>query len=127
MPSITRFMDKTTLREILQNLAYIMTSELFIGSKRQLESGALEMAEQDVDVLRIDQPLLRRLIQKIVGMVDDVLIERRTRCDQNRNGHPAAAARTSHALPGRSDCAGITRQNSDVEAADVNSQLKGVG
>ena len=45
--------------------------------ERQLEGGALQVVHQDQQVVRIDQAVLRRAVEEVVGVLHDELIERR--------------------------------------------------
>ena len=54
-------MNETSIAQVLQNLGYVVSSESLVRSERQLERGALKMADDDVDIVRIDESHLRRL------------------------------------------------------------------
>ena len=85
------------------------------------------MADEDVDVVGIHQSPLRRLVQEVLRMVDDVLIERRARRHHHRHRHSAAASGASDALPGRRDRSGITGKHRDIETADIDAEFQRVG
>jgi len=54
----------------------IVAAELLAVADGQLEGGALQVVEEDLDVVRVDVRLLGRAAEEVVGMLDDVLIER---------------------------------------------------
>ena len=60
-------------------------------------------------------------------MIDDELIERSARRHQHPDRHAAAAAGAADALPRRSDRSGITRQDRNIEASDIDPQFQRVG
>ena len=74
----------------------ILLSEALVGRERQLERRALDVIEQDLQVVRVDQRVLRRGAEEVVGMPDDELIERRARGHQHRGGSTGRGGR-----PGR--------------------------
>ena len=65
--------------------------------------------------------------EEVVGMLDDVLIERRARSDQNRKRGRLAAAGAAGALPSGSDGAGIAGENDRIERADIDTQFESIG
>ena len=119
-------MDESTFGKELQNLSDGMTTECFVGAKRQLERRTLQVADEDMDVVGIHQPLLGWLVQEVLRMVDDELIERHAGRDHHCNRHSAAASGTSDALPGRRDSPGVTGKHRDIETADIDPKLQGV-
>src|SRR5262245_5048962 len=103
-----------------------MTTKSFVDLKRKLESGALKMTEQDVDILRIDETHFRWLRQEILRVIDDVLIQRRTGCNQYRHRCSTAPAGTTHALPGRRDSSRISGENGNIETSDVHTEFQSI-
>src|SRR5207248_714098 len=77
VPFIAGSMNKTAVSQVLEDLGYVVTAESLVHCERKLEGGALQMAEQDLDIIGINETHLGRLAQKVFGMVDDELIERR--------------------------------------------------
>ena len=59
-------------------------AELLVVRERQLERGALHVVEQDVQVVGIDQRVLRRRVEEVRRIADDELIDRRAARDQHR-------------------------------------------
>ena len=62
------------LQHLLRPLGIAEAVALFKG---QLESSALEMAHQDIQVIGIEQRVLRALLQQVVRVVHDILVNRR--------------------------------------------------
>ena len=120
-------MYETALGKEFQDFGNIVTAKQLIRSERQLERGTLEMADQNVNVVRIDQPHLGRLAQKIFRMIDNELIQRRARGDKHRHRCSAAPACTPHTLPGRSDGARIPCKHGGIETADIDAEFQRIG
>src|SRR5262245_44459909 len=124
VPLIVCTMNETPIAQVFQYLRYIVTAKSLVGSERQLKRGALKMVNQNVNIIGIDKSQFRRLAQKIVRMIDNELIERRTRCHQYRYRYSAATAGSSHALPGGGDCSRIAGENGYVQATEIVTQLQ---
>ena len=101
-----------------------MAAESFVGAKRQLESRALKMTDQNMNVVGIDQSHFRRLAQEIFRMIHDELIQRRARRDQHRHRHSAAPAGAAHALPRGRNRSGIAGKHGNIQASDIDAQLQ---
>jgi hypothetical protein len=82
------------------------------------------MTDQYLNVVRIDQSTFRRLIQKVLRVIDDVLIQRRAGSHHHGHRHSAAAPGSSHALPCGRDGSGISRQYGYIETANVDAQFQ---
>ena len=61
MPLVARTMDEPALAQKVQNLRHIVHAKPLVRAKRQFERCALEMADEDVNVIGIDQSHFRRL------------------------------------------------------------------
>ena len=105
----------------------IELAEFLILFQRKLEGRALQMVQQDLEVVRIHIAVLGRMVEEVVGVLNDKLVERRAGSHQQRGGTAFAAARPARPLPGGSNGARITRHHRHVEAADIDAQLEGVG
>ena len=84
------------------------------------------MIQQDLEIVGIDQPVLGRAAEKVVGVLRHKLIERSTRGHEYRRRGPIAPPRAARALPGGSDGARVGSEHGDVERADVNAELERV-
>ena len=104
-----------------------LRTERVAGLERQLEHGGPQVGEQDVEVVGVEARLLGLAAEQELGVVDHVLVDRRRRRDEDRDAHVAPATGASHLLPGGGDRARVAGQHRDVEAADVDAQLEGVG
>ncbi len=95
--------------------------------ERQLERRRAQMGEQDVQVVGVEPGLLGRSLEQELRVVDDVLVDRRSRGDQDRDARPVAATRPAELLPRPGDRARVARQDRHVEPADVHAELERVG
>ncbi len=77
-------MKRSFFLQVLQHLIQIFPSEAFPIPEGKLKSRALNMAEQDEEVIRIDQSVLRGLTEEIIRVFDDELIQGLASCDKNR-------------------------------------------
>ena len=102
-------------------------SEDLARLERQLERGAPQVGQQDVQVVRVEARLLGRALQQELRVVDDVLVDRRARGDQDADARLLAAPRSAELLPRPGDRARIAREDGDVEGADVDAELERVG
>ena len=95
--------------------------------ERQFEGRALDVVDQDVQVVRIDQRVLRRRVEEIRRVAHDELVERRAATPPGPppSGSPAAR-RGRPAARSRRSCPGSPPAR-DVERADVDAQLERVG
>src|SRR5262245_117052 len=59
-------------------------------------------------------------------MVDDVLVDRSTRRDEDADARLLAPPGTTELLPRRRDGAGIAGEDGGIEAADVDAELQRV-
>ena len=66
----------------------------------QLEGGAFQVGQQDFQIVGIDVGVFGRTAEEVIGMLDDVLIERRAGGDQDRGGCGLAPSGAAGALPG---------------------------
>jgi hypothetical protein len=77
-------MKRSFFFEVLQHLIQIFFAEALSVSKGKFEGRALNMAEQDEKVIRIDQAMLWRLPKKVIRIFDDELIEGLAPGNENR-------------------------------------------
>ena len=75
--------------------------------ERQLERRALHVVDEDVQVVGIDQRVLRRRIEEVRRVARDELIERRAARHHHRRRRLGAPAGAARALPRRRDRARI--------------------
>ena len=75
------------------HLGDIVRAELFAIAHGQLEGRAFQMAQQDFEIIRVDVGVLRRTVEEIIGMLDDVLVERRAGGHQDGGGSASGGVR----------------------------------
>ena len=94
--------------------------------KRQLKRRALEVVEQNIQIIRIQQRVLRRALHQIVRVGHDVLVKRRRRRDVEHDGRSLAPPGAPRLLPCTCDCSRIAAQHARIQRADVDAQLQRV-
>ena len=120
VPLVSCAMNEAAILQEVENLGNVVAAELLVRAERQLESCALKVVDQDMNVVGIDQTHLGRLAQKILRMIHDELIQRRAGRHQDRDRHSAPPAGAAHSLPSRSDRPRIAGQDGHIQAADIN-------
>ena len=110
-----------------QDLLHVVTAERFAARERQLERGAFDVIDEDVQVVGIDERPFRRGVEKVRRVADDELIERRAARHHDRGRSARAAPGASGALPRRGNRARIAGHDADVERADVDAELERIG
>ena len=93
----------------------------------QLVDGGAQVAEGDVDVVRVDDGVLGALLEEVERVVHEVLVDGRVLGDEEDDRLLGASARAAGLLPGAGDGAGVADDAAGVQAADVDAQLQGVG
>src|SRR6266478_6059562 len=92
-------MQKSGLLQESAQRSRIVRAEFFAVANRQLEGSALQMAEQDFQIVRIDVGVFWRAVEKVIGMLHDVLIERRAGGHQHRSRRGLPTPGSARALP----------------------------
>ena len=120
-------MHEPLLGEHAEDFLHVVPAERFVGRERQLERRALDVIDEDVQVVGIDQRPLGRGVEEVRRVADDELIERRAARDHHRRRPAGAAAGAPGALPRRGNRPRIAGHHRDVERADVDAELERVG
>ena len=94
--------------------------------ERELEGGASQVRQQDVQVVRVEPRLLGPAAQQERRVVDDVPVDGRGGRDDDGHAHVAASTGTADLLPRRRDGARIAGEDRHIEPADVDAQLERV-
>ena len=84
------------------------------------------MVEEDVEVVRVDEAVLGRGLEQVLGVGGQELVDRRRGAHQRREARPGAAPGSAHLLPGAGDGARVADADRRVERADVDAELEGV-
>ena len=117
-------MHEALLGEHRQHLLQVVPAERFAIGERQLERRALDVIDEDVEVVGIDERALRRAVEEIRRVPHDELIERRAGGDQHRRRTAGAAPGAAGPLPGRRNRARIAGHHRHVERADVDARAR---
>ena len=75
MPGLVDEIDEPLLAQQSQHSLQIFLAELFARRKRQLERRALDVVEQDLQIVGVDEGVLRRSLKKVVWVLDDELVD----------------------------------------------------
>jgi hypothetical protein len=78
-PLVLGVVEELVLLEEVEDLADLGPAELLAVLERQLEGGALDVVDEDGEVVRVDEGHLGRLGEEVFRVVDDELVERRAR------------------------------------------------
>ena len=92
----------------------------------QLEGRALDVVDEDLEVVGVDPALLDRRAEEVVGVLGDELVEGGGVRDEDRHRRARAPPRPPRLLPGRGDAARVAHEHRRVEAPDVDPQLERV-
>ena len=84
------------------------------------------MAGQYEQVVGINGGLFGVLSEEIVGMADNVLVQRRAGCHQHHQRRTAASACPACLLPGTRHTARVAAHDTHVERTDVNTEFEGI-
>ena len=103
------------------------TAKAFAFLERQLEHGTAQMLKQDQQMIWVDQCLLGRTAEEIIGMMREELVKRIGRGDHDRHCGIISAPRPTRLLAHACDGARIPDDDRRAQPADVNSQFKGIG
>ena len=85
------------------------------------------MPGQDDLIVRVDHGLFRRAAEEILGIAGEILVQGVLPGHHDDRRFLLCPAHPAAALEGCHDRAGITHQNADVQAADVDAQLQSAG
>jgi hypothetical protein len=110
-----------------KDLGETLVAERLSTSERKLESGTLDMVYENREVVRIDEPVLRRAGEEVVWVIHDELVERAAigHQDCDRGACPSTGA--TRPLPGGCNRSRVTGKNGHVQITDVDPELEGVG
>ena len=127
VPLPVGMVDESLFRQDAEDLLHVDAAELLVGGERELERGALHVVDEDVQVVGVDERVLRRAVEEIRRIAHDELVDRRAARDQHgrRSRRPPAGA--AGPLPCRGNRARIASHHADVEGADVDAQLQRIG
>ena len=121
---VVRATEVAVLLEDVEQQRRLVEAEALGGGHRQLEARGAQVVEQDVQVVGVDEAVLGRRVEQVLGMGRQELVDRCRRADERRQARPAATAGATHLLPGRGDRARVADADRGVEGADVDAELE---
>ncbi len=123
---VVRAADPAVLLQDVEQRRCLLDAEPLGGRDRQLEGRCTQVVQQDVQVVGVHQPVLRRAVEEVLRVGGEELVDRRRRADERREARACAPSGTSHLLPRAGDGAGIADADRCVQAADVDPELERV-
>src|SRR5580700_2939119 len=120
-------MQEARLRQALAKCGQVHVAESLVGREGQFERRAFQMIDQNFEVVRLHVGMFRRPSEKIIGMLDDELVEGRRGCDHHGARSAAAAPGTAGTLPRGGNGAGVSGHDTGIKRADIYAQFEGVG
>src|SRR6266567_7308755 len=99
----SREMKKSSFGKPRAKIREIDVTEFFARSNGQFERGAFQMIDENFQIVRLDEGMLRSVAEKIVGVSNDELVERR----RGSHEHGAGASAGRPARPARCQVAAM--------------------
>src|SRR6266481_4463104 len=121
----SRQMQITGFGEARAKIGEIDIAEFIVGRYRQFKRSAFQMVDEDFEVVRLDESVLRGVAEKIVRVANDELIERRRRSHQHGAGASTAAAGTAGALPSCGDGARVSSHDDGIKRTYIDAEFEG--
>ncbi len=81
---LARAMQISRLRQLRQNFWHLHFAHFVRCFNRQFERRAFQMVQQNLQIVRLNERVLRSIPEKIIRMLHDVLVERRRRRHHHR-------------------------------------------
>ena len=85
------------------------------------------MIEQNIQVIGIEQRILRRLAEKVLRMGHNELVDRCAGRHHHRQAGSLPPARAPSLLPGAGNGAWIAAEHASRKRSDINAQLQRIG
>ena len=120
-------MEETRFGEASAKIGDIHAAKCFARRDWQFKRGAFQVIDQDFQIVRLDEGVLGRAAEKIIGVLHDKLVQRGRGSDQHGARASAAPPGASGALPRGRNRPGVACHNRRVERANVNPQLQRIG
>ena len=127
VPSPSGPMHHAGLLEETAEFARLVRSEPLALLDGQLECSALQVVDENLQVVRIDVGVLGRALEEVLRMLDDVLIERRRGRDEHADRGIAPAPGAARALPSGGEGTRVAGEHHGIERADVDAEFQCVG
>ena len=103
-----------------------MRAEHFVRPERQFEGGALQVAAENKQVVRVDQSALHAPFEDEIRVQCHVLVERVRACDEHRERRFAATSGAPKLLPQARQRARVAHHHARPHAPDIDAELQGV-
>ena len=112
--------------KVIEQLLQVFPAEALPLLEGELEGGALDVVQEDQQVVRIDPAELGGAGKKVIGVLHDELVQGGAAGDEEGQALARAPPRPPGLLPGAGDGAGIAAEDRRLQVADVDPQLQGV-
>ncbi len=126
VPALPRPVQQLLLLEVLQDLDEALPPESLVAHEGQLEGRALDVVDEDLEVVGVDAALLDGRPEEVVRVLRDELVEGGRVGDEDGDRGARPPPRPSRLLPGRGHAAGVAHEHRGVEAPDVDPELQRV-
>src|SRR5215472_11482181 len=120
-------MQKPGVGEVRAKLGQVDRSEFFIRCNRQLECGAFQMINENLEIVWLNVSVFGRAFEEVFRMLHDELIEGCGRRNHDRTGSSVAAASATRALPGGRNGSRVPGHHARIERADIDAQFERAG
>ena len=119
--------DDAGLLEKAAQLPCVVWPERLAILNRQFEHRALEVTHEDLEIVRVHVGMLWGALEEVLGMIDNVLVERGRSGHQDRDRGSLPATGAPRALPCGGDRTRVSGQHHGVERTDIDAELQRIG
>ena len=85
------------------------------------------MVHEDIQIVRMDQGIFRRMTEEIGRIADNVLVQTGRGGHENGQRGIFPPACTSRFLPGTGNGSWISAHDAHIQLSDINAQFQGIG
>src|SRR3981189_2721188 len=124
MPVSAALVQEPGFTKPFADLRQIHLAELLLRGERKFEGRALQMVDENFQVVGLNVGVLGGTPEKVIGMVHDELVQRCRRRDEYGARTPATPPCTAGSLPSGSDGARIAGHHASIERTNIDPQFE---